>query len=83
MDDNGLTAAVLCFPSRWRLHEKLGRPLDQLSLAELHSIDKAFGRDALDVFRMPEAMAKRNMTGAPGTKEVARQLAKWRTQLSS
>ena len=21
------TAAVLCFPSRWRLHEKLGRPL--------------------------------------------------------
>lgn len=22
-----LTAAVLCFPSRWRLHEKLGRPL--------------------------------------------------------
>ena len=26
-----LTAAVLCFPSRWRLHEKLGRPL-----AEVH-----------------------------------------------
>ncbi|MCW3476728.1 heme-dependent oxidative N-demethylase family protein [Limobrevibacterium gyesilva] len=22
-----LTAAVLCFPSRWRLHEKIGRPL--------------------------------------------------------
>jgi dimethylamine monooxygenase subunit A len=27
-----LTAAVLCFPSRWRLHEKLGRPL-----AEVHA----------------------------------------------
>jgi hypothetical protein len=26
-----LTAAVLCFPSQWRLHEKLGRPL-----AEVH-----------------------------------------------
>jgi len=26
-----LTAAMLCFPSRWRLHEKLGRPL-----AEVH-----------------------------------------------
>jgi hypothetical protein len=27
--DNGpiFTAAVLCFPSRWRLHEKLGKPL--------------------------------------------------------
>lgn len=24
------TAAVLCFPSRWRLHEKLGRPLAQV-----------------------------------------------------
>jgi len=64
------------------LAEKLGKPLNQLSLAELQSVDKAFGRDALDEFRMPEAMAKRNMTGAPGTKEVARQLAKWRAQLS-
>jgi len=27
-------------------------------------------------------MAKRNLTGAPGTKEVAKQLAKWREQLS-
>jgi len=27
-------------------------------------------------------MAKRNLTGAPGTKEVAKQLARWRTQLS-
>ena len=26
-DGPSLTAAVLCFPSRWRLHEKLGRPL--------------------------------------------------------
>jgi hypothetical protein len=24
------TAAVLCFPSRWRLHEKLGKPLAQV-----------------------------------------------------
>jgi len=26
-DGPRFTAAVLCFPSRWRLHEKLGRPL--------------------------------------------------------
>lgn len=26
-DGPRLTAAVLCFPSRWRLHEKFGRPL--------------------------------------------------------
>jgi argininosuccinate lyase len=64
------------------LAEKLGKPLDKLSLAELHSVDASFGRDALEVFHMPEAMAKRNMTGAPGTKEVAKQLARWRKQLS-
>ena len=65
------------------LAEKLGKPLDKLSLAELQSVDKSFGREALAVFRMPDARAKRNMLGAPGTKEVARQLAKWRTRLSS
>jgi hypothetical protein len=31
-DGPRLTAAILCFPSRWRLHEKLGRPL-----AEVHA----------------------------------------------
>ena len=33
-----LTAAVLCFPSRWRLHEKLGRPL-----AEVHGNVPCYG----------------------------------------
>jgi hypothetical protein len=31
---------------------------------------------------LKRAMAKRNLTGAPGTKEVAKQLARWRRQLS-
>jgi hypothetical protein len=31
---------------------------------------------------MKRAMAKRNLTGAPGTKEVAKQLARWREQHS-
>jgi argininosuccinate lyase len=64
------------------LAEKTGKPLDKLSLAELQSVDKTFARDALDVFHLPEAMAKRNLTGAPGTKEVAKQLARWREQFS-
>jgi hypothetical protein len=29
-----------------------------------------------------DATPKRNLTGAPGTKEVAKQLARWRDQLS-
>jgi len=64
------------------LAEKSGKPLNVLSLAELQSVDKAFGRDALAVFDLKAAMAKRNVVGAPGTKEVARQLARWRKQLS-
>ena len=64
------------------LAEKAGKTLDQLKLAEFQSVDKTFGRDALGVFDLQRAMAKRNITGAPGTKEVAKQLARWRQQLS-
>ena len=64
------------------LAEKTGKPLNQLTLAELQACDKTFGRDALGVFNLKTAMAKRNLTGAPGTKEVAKQLARWREQLS-
>jgi argininosuccinate lyase len=64
------------------LAEKTGKPLNQLTLAELQSVNKTFGRDALGVFNLKTAMAKRNLTGAPGTKEVAKQLARWREQLS-
>ena len=64
------------------LAEKSGKTLNQLTLAELQSVDKTFGRDALGVFNLKTAMVKRNLTGAPGTKEVAKQLARWRKQLS-
>jgi argininosuccinate lyase len=64
------------------LAEKSGKPLNRLTLAELQSVDKTFGRDGLGVFDLKRAMAKRNLTGAPGTKEVAKQLARWREQLS-
>jgi argininosuccinate lyase len=64
------------------LSEKTGRPLNQLTLAELQTVDKTFSRDALGVFDLSRAMGKRNLAGAPGTKEVAKQLARWRKRLS-
>ncbi len=64
------------------LAERTGQPLNKLTLAELKSVDETFGRDALAVFNLQRAMAKRNVIGAPGTKEVAKQLARWRGQLS-
>jgi argininosuccinate lyase len=64
------------------LAEKLGRPLNRLSLAELRSVSSAFGRDALAVFDLKRAMARRNLPGAPGTREVKQQLARWGRRLA-
>ena len=64
------------------LAERAGKLLNRLTFTELQSVDKNFGRDALGVFDLKRAMAKRNLTGAPGTREVAKQLARWREQLS-
>ena len=64
------------------LAESSDRKINQLSLAELQSVNPAFGRDARSVFDLKRAMARRNITGAPGTKEVAKQLARWRAALS-
>jgi argininosuccinate lyase len=63
------------------LAERLGKKLNELTLAELQSVDKAFGKDAPAVFSLKHAMARRNLTGAPGTKEVTKQLKRWKAAL--
>ncbi len=65
------------------LAEKTGKPLNRLTLAELQSVDNTIGRDALSVFDLQRAMSKRNLPGAPGTKQVAAQLAQWRKLLET
>ena len=60
------------------LAERLGKPLNQLTLAELRSVEKRFGADALRVFDLKQALARRRLTGAPGTSEVRKQLARWK-----
>ncbi len=64
------------------LAEKTNRGLDELSLADLQGIEATFERDALGVFDLKRALARRNIIGAPGTKEVTRQLLRWREKLS-
>ena len=61
--------------------EAQGKRLNELSLAEMQKVDKAFGADVASVFDLPKAMAKRNLTGATGTKEVQKQIAYWRRYL--
>ncbi len=59
------------------LAEKLGKRLDQLTVAEFRSIDRRFGPDVLNVFDLKRALAQRKLTGAPGGAQVARQLDRW------
>jgi argininosuccinate lyase len=64
------------------LAEKSGKALNQLSLTQLQSVNKHFTRDALGVFNLKRAMQRRNLIGAPGTNEVAKQLARWQKVLA-
>jgi argininosuccinate lyase len=63
------------------LAERLGKPLNQLTLVELQSVEKKFAADAPRVFDLRQAMGRRNFTGAPGTAQVKKQLARWRKLL--
>jgi argininosuccinate lyase len=64
------------------LAERQQQPVNLWTLAELRRVDKRFGADALAVFHLETALAKRNSTGAPGTKSVRQQLARWRKILA-
>lgn len=63
------------------LAEQKGKALNKLTARELTGLHPLFGADAAGVFDLQAAMSRRTMAGAPGTKEVARQLAHWRKQL--
>ncbi len=63
------------------LAERTGKALNELTAVELKSVDKMFSADALEVFDLRRVMARRDLAGAPGTKEVRRQLENWRKKL--
>jgi argininosuccinate lyase len=58
--------------------ERAGKPLNSLTLAELQSVEKKFSAEASKVFDLKQALARRRLTGAPGTGEVTKQLARWK-----
>ncbi len=61
--------------------ENLAKPLNQLTLAELKSVEPLFAPDVAEVFNLKKAMAARHLTGAPGTTQVRLQLRRWRKEL--
>jgi argininosuccinate lyase len=62
--------------------EQAGKALDQLTVAEYQSVSRSFGPDVREIFNLKKAMSRRALPGAPGTKEVARQLARWSRKLA-
>jgi len=62
--------------------EKQRKALNEVTVEELRTIDKHFGEDAHDVFDLDAAMERRALTGAPGTREVRKQLTRWRKRLT-
>jgi argininosuccinate lyase len=63
--------------------EKSGRKLNELKLEDFRSIDSHFEVDILGLFDVKRAMEHRNLVGAPGPKEVRRQLGRWAKLLKS
>jgi argininosuccinate lyase len=61
--------------------EKSGRRIDQLTLAEYQAIEPRFSADVLDLYDLGKAMRRRELPGAPGVRQVARQLARWKKEL--
>jgi len=63
--------------------EKTSKALNELTVAEYRKFSDRFGDDILEVFDLKKALQRRQLTGAPGTKEVAKQLAKWTQSLGA
>jgi len=64
------------------LAEKSGKSLDQLSPAEMRSVHKGLDGGARRLFDLDKAMTRRNSPGAPGPREVRKQLVRWRKALA-
>jgi argininosuccinate lyase len=64
-----------------RLAEQKGVPLNRLSTVDVHSVHRAFEADWDEIFDLNRALAKREGTGMPGPKQVAKQFARWRKAL--
>ncbi len=58
-----------------------GRPLAKLTAAEWSTFHPRFERDVLRCFDARRSLARRDLPGAPGPRQVARQLARWEKAL--
>jgi argininosuccinate lyase len=57
--------------------EAAGKRLDQLTPAEWRGVSPKLGPDTPSVFDLDQAMERRRLPGAPGPRELRRQLRRW------
>lgn len=63
------------------LAEKLDLPLNKLPENEARKIAPKLGKDWREVFNSTRALAARERPGMPGPKQIAAQIARWKTAL--
>ncbi len=63
------------------LAEQRGEPLDRLPTAEVRKLHAGYGEDWRDVFDLRRGLARREGTGMPGPKAVAKQFRRWEKAL--
>ncbi len=66
-----------------RMSEERGMPLDQLPIEAWLEISPLFSQEVLDLFKLPEALEKRAMVGAPSRARVMEEISRWKEILSS
>jgi argininosuccinate lyase len=60
---------------------RAGRPLSSLKPSEWKNFHERFERDVSRVFDPERSLRRREIPGAPGPRQVARQLARWERAL--
>jgi argininosuccinate lyase len=65
------------------LAEKQAKGLHELTTAEYQSIDSHFGDDVHQLFNLKEALALRDLPGAPAPQQIQRQIARWKKILEA
>jgi argininosuccinate lyase len=65
------------------LAERSKKRLNELTLAELRSVETKFGPDALRIFDIGRALEQRKMAGAPAANQIRKQLVRWKRVLES
>ncbi len=66
-----------------KLAEDSGRPIHEIPADEASRIHPALGGDWTGVFKLDQAMARRNGPGMPGPERIDAEIARWRGELSA